>query len=103
MLTTRMTRNGRVTIPARIRRRLGLQPGDVLVVREEDGKVILERQVELGRSTASALAAYARNVPPLEPAEVRALEEAAIAEEGAETLRQIERDWLSKHADGANT
>jgi AbrB family looped-hinge helix DNA binding protein len=33
---------GRVTIPAAIRNRLGLRPGSRLTAREEDGRVVLE-------------------------------------------------------------
>lgn len=33
---------GRVTIPAEIRRQLGLHPGSRLVIRQEDGRIVLE-------------------------------------------------------------
>lgn len=33
---------GRIVIPARFRRELGLQPGDELMVRVKDGQLILE-------------------------------------------------------------
>ena len=39
-----LTAKGQVTIPADIRRRLGLKPGDKVAFVEEDGKVVLVRQ-----------------------------------------------------------
>lgn len=36
-------RQGRVVIPAELRRRLGVEPGQTLVAREEDGRLVLER------------------------------------------------------------
>lgn len=81
MLTTRMTRKGQVTIPAEIRDRLHLDEGDVFLVREENGRVVLESQVELVRRTAGVFAEYAKDVPPLEPAEMRRVAEQAIAGE----------------------
>ena len=39
----KVTRKGQVTIPLPIRKALGIKEGDILTVREEDGKVILEK------------------------------------------------------------
>ncbi len=39
----KVTRKGQVTIPLAIRRALGIREGDILVVREEGGRVILEK------------------------------------------------------------
>ncbi|GAB6945746.1 AbrB/MazE/SpoVT family DNA-binding domain-containing protein [Vulcanisaeta sp. JCM 14467] len=39
---TKITRNYQITIPASIRRKLGLKIGDVLIVRLEGDKIILE-------------------------------------------------------------
>jgi len=39
----RVTRKGQVTIPIAIRRALGIREGDILAVREESGRVVLER------------------------------------------------------------
>lgn len=100
MLTTRMTRKGQVTIPAEIRDRLHLDEGEVFLVREENGKIVLESQLDLVRRTAGVFTEYARNIPPLEPAEVREIAEAAIAEEGYQTLLQIERDRLANLSSG---
>jgi AbrB family looped-hinge helix DNA binding protein len=35
---------GRVVVPAALRRRLGLRPGDVLVARAEEDRLVLERR-----------------------------------------------------------
>ena len=37
-------RQGRVVIPARIREELGIVPGDELVARVEEGRVVLEKR-----------------------------------------------------------
>jgi AbrB family looped-hinge helix DNA binding protein len=37
-------RQGRVVIPARIREELGIGPGDELVARVEEGRVVLEKR-----------------------------------------------------------
>ncbi len=39
----KVTRKGQVTIPKRIREALGISEGDVLLVREEGGRVVLEK------------------------------------------------------------
>jgi len=39
----KVTRKGQVTIPMPIREALGIKEGDILTVREEDGKIILEK------------------------------------------------------------
>src|SRR6187200_3299131 len=93
MLTTRMTRKGQVTIPAEIRDRLNLNEGDTFLVREENGRVVLESQVDLVRRTAGIFAAYASDVPALEPAEMRRVAEQAIAEEVWASMQDEMRQW----------
>jgi AbrB family looped-hinge helix DNA binding protein len=39
----KVTRKDQVTIPLPIRKALGIKEGDILAVREEDGKIILEK------------------------------------------------------------
>jgi len=43
---------GQVTIPKELRERLGITGGDEVVVREEDGRVIIERQTVRERLAA---------------------------------------------------
>src|SRR5690606_38513295 len=92
MLSTKMTRKGQVTIPAEIRKRLNLEEGDVLLVHEDGGRVVLESQLEELRRTSNRIASLMKNVPPLEPGEIRELAAKAIVQENLETLQQIERD-----------
>jgi AbrB family looped-hinge helix DNA binding protein len=44
MQSSSVTSKGQVTIPAAIRRRLGIRPGDRVGFAEEDGRVVIERQ-----------------------------------------------------------
>jgi AbrB family looped-hinge helix DNA binding protein len=37
-------RQGRLVVPAPLRRSLGIEPGDVLVARAEDDRLVLERR-----------------------------------------------------------
>ncbi len=92
-----MTRKGQVTIPAEIRDRLHLNEGDVFLVREEDGKVIFESQVELVRRTAGSLAKYAKNIPPLEPEEMGELAAQAIADEVWDSMQDEIRQREESH------
>lgn len=41
------TRDGRLTIPAPVRRAAGIEPGAILVVYVEDGRVIVETREQL--------------------------------------------------------
>ncbi len=43
-MTVTIKADGRVLIPARLRRALGTEPGEVLAARVEDGRLILERR-----------------------------------------------------------
>ncbi len=42
MTIVQISRRGQVTLPAEVRRALALRPGDTLIVRVEEGKVVLE-------------------------------------------------------------
>lgn len=44
-----MGAQGRLVVPAEIRKELGLEPGDELVVHAEEGRVVLERRVDAAR------------------------------------------------------
>lgn len=88
MAATKMTRKGQVTIPVEIRKRLHLKEGDLLVVNDVDGKVVLESQREIVRRTAGAVAAHARNLPPLEPHQIRELAGRYIADEVMQSMRE---------------
>ena len=87
MAATKMTRKGQVTIPAEIREQLDLHEGDHFVVNAVDGKVVMESQREIIRRTAGVFAEYAKNLPPLEPGDIRELAARYIAEEVLQSMR----------------
>lgn len=39
-MKTRVTERGQITIPKKVRERLGIRPGEILEVREENGRVV---------------------------------------------------------------
>lgn len=43
MPTSRISSKSQVTIPAELRRRAGIEPGDEILVREEDGRIIISK------------------------------------------------------------
>ena len=46
-LVVQLNKRGQLTLPAEVRRALGLGPGDTLLLRVEKGKVVLEPAVGL--------------------------------------------------------
>lgn len=44
---TQISKRGQITLPAEVRKMLGLEPGDTLVVRVEEGRIVLEPAVVL--------------------------------------------------------
>jgi AbrB family looped-hinge helix DNA binding protein len=53
---------GRLVVPAPLRRRLGIQPGDVLVARAEDDRLVLERPEAILARLRKRYAAVPRDV-----------------------------------------
>ena len=43
-MKSRVTERGQVTIPKRLRERLGIRPGQQVEFREEEGRIVLERR-----------------------------------------------------------
>lgn len=43
MPMSRMSSKSQVTIPAELRRRAGIEPGDQIMVHEEDGRIIITK------------------------------------------------------------
>jgi AbrB family looped-hinge helix DNA binding protein len=70
---------GRVVVPAPLRRRLGIEPGDVLVARAEDDRLVLERRAAILERIRRRLA--------VAPAHISMVEE-LIAERRAEAERE---------------
>jgi AbrB family looped-hinge helix DNA binding protein len=51
----RVGTRGRVTIPVELRRRLGLRPGTRLIVREEEGHIVVMTMAQYVRSLRGVL------------------------------------------------
>ncbi|RLI61842.1 MAG: AbrB family transcriptional regulator [Candidatus Asgardarchaeum californiense] len=50
MVVTKITRNNQITLPAEIRRKLGVKEGDYIEIVEKDGMIIL-RKLKIARKT----------------------------------------------------
>jgi AbrB family looped-hinge helix DNA binding protein len=70
---------GRLVVPAPLRRRLGIEAGDVLVARAQDDRLVLERREAILARLRGRLAAV--------PADVSMVDE-LIAERGEEAQRE---------------
>ena len=49
MVTVLMKPDGRVLVPVRLRRSFGAAPGEALVAHVEDGRLVIERRVDVIR------------------------------------------------------
>jgi AbrB family looped-hinge helix DNA binding protein len=85
--TTKLTRKGQMTVPADIRRELGLSEGDRITVTSEDGVVTIRRAENVAERTAGILNKYAINPPP-SAKELRELAADAWAQAAAERDRE---------------
>jgi AbrB family looped-hinge helix DNA binding protein len=82
-LRTVVTRKGQVTVPAEIRRELGLKQGDRVAFILDDGEVRLTRTVSVVQRTAGALKS---RKPPLTAEQLRESAERAMAEEAVQRM-----------------
>jgi antitoxin PrlF len=82
---TVVTRKGQVTIPADIRRALGIKEGDKVAFVLEDKQVKLTKKGSVVEQTAGALKS---NHPALTPQEERKAAEEAIAEDVIRRMRR---------------
>jgi AbrB family looped-hinge helix DNA binding protein len=78
-LQVTLGRQGRLVVPAPLRRRLGIQAGDVLVARAEDDRLVLERP----EAVVARLQRRFAKIPP----EVSLVDE-LLAERRAEAKRE---------------
>lgn len=62
--TSQLTRKGQVTIPAEIRRQLGLQQGDKVAFVQDGDTVTVKPALSITERTAGALRQYRRTPPP---------------------------------------
>ena len=82
-LRTVVTRKGQVTVPAEIRRELGLKQGDRVAFILDDGEVRLTRTVSVVERTAGA---FKSHKPPLTAEQLRESAERAMAEEAVHRM-----------------
>ena len=54
-------RQGRLVIPASLRRSLGFETGDALIAREEEGRLVLEKQETIKRRLKARFAQVPKN------------------------------------------
>jgi len=79
MASLRLGRQGRLVIPADLRRKLGLNDGDELVARDEDGRLVIEPR-------SAVLTRIRRRLQAL-PSEVSLVED-LLAERRRESQRE---------------
>lgn len=58
----RMGGQGRLVVPVELRDSLGLEPGSVLIARQEDGRLVLERREDALRRLRARFKDVPRNV-----------------------------------------
>lgn len=80
-----VTRKGQVTVPAEIRRQLGLKIGEKVAFVTDGSEVRLVRGESVVGRTVGAFKGYG---PPLSAEELRAAAELAIAEEAVQRAEQ---------------
>ena len=73
---TTVTAKGQITLPVQIRRQHGIEPGDRVVVRDEEGRIIVEPATASHRRLRGILADLAEGKPPLT---IEEMKEAAAA------------------------
>jgi antitoxin PrlF len=81
---TTMTRKGQITIPAEIRRALGLKEGDKIAVELTDDQATVRRAASVIARTAGA---FKTHQPPLTAEQLREAAEIAWAEDVMERGR----------------
>jgi AbrB family looped-hinge helix DNA binding protein len=79
---TVVTRKGQITLPAEIRRKLHIQQGDKMVVREEHGQIKLAKAPSVIDTTFGAVS------PRRRPEDLRELREQAIADMAENAARE---------------
>lgn len=88
----RVGRQGRIVVPALLRKEMGLGPGEELLGRVEDGRLVLERREDVVRRLRSRFG----NVPA-----GRVLSEELISERREEAKLEAEREAGSEGSGGS--
>ena len=84
-VTSRLNDNGRIVIPAEIRQKMGLRPGDILLLHVEDNVLIVESQQSRIRRVQESL----RRLIPSD----RVLSDELVADRREEARNELE-EWL---------
>ena len=84
-VTSRLNDNGRIVIPAEIRQKMGLRPGDILMLHVEDNVLIVESQQSRIRRVQESL----RRLIPSD----RVLSDELVADRREEARNEME-EWL---------
>lgn len=74
-------RQGRLVIPAQVRKALDLKPGDTLVVRQDGDSIVIERRATLIRRMQARFASISPDV---------SLSDELLAERRAEAAREVD-------------
>jgi AbrB family looped-hinge helix DNA binding protein len=77
-VTVRVNTRGQITIPAAVRRELGIVPGSQVEVEVRDGEIVL-RRVKTVMEVAGSLSQYAKNAGGMSWHEMREVAERAAA------------------------
>jgi len=80
------TENGRLTIPAQLRRTAGIEPGQTLLVYVEDGRVVIETRAQLARRIRRDVAESWQGPPD------QSVTDELIADRRAEAVRESGED-----------
>ena len=90
MPVVRVKRKFQVTIPAEVRKRLGLAEGDYLEVTEEDNHIVLKPKVVLDKPDEEALAQLEAILERIrQPGEIS---EEEVEKDVLEAIRTVRRD-----------
>jgi len=84
-VTSKLNDNGRIVIPAEIRQKMGLRPGDILMLHVEDNVLIVESQQSRIRRVQESL----RRLIPSD----RVLSDELVADRREEARNEME-EWL---------
>jgi len=91
--TSVVTRKGQITIPADLRRELGITIGDQIDFERDGDRIRLEKRSGSIVDRIFGIGRPYAQIPPLDPAEEGRLYEEAVAEENWADLEQQRRDW----------
>jgi len=84
MSTLTITTKGQVTLPAELRKSVGIEPGDKVVIEVEDGEIVVRRSAKSWRDSYRSIPAVEHPVTLEEMTEIAADEHAADWANGTE-------------------